>query len=103
MKETVSLSTLLGDKLHVMDVVIYEKHLRVAFPLGLEAPCYATAAGIKLMSILKDDVIDSYIPAHCTGLSKSISKDLMIKEIIESRDHIVYKEVASVVYRRLEE
>lgn len=97
-KESVSLATLYGDKLHVADCIIYERDLRVSFPVGLEAPCYATAAGQVLLSTLPDELIEKYIPANITvARGSKVTRDSLLQQIkkiretgvgIDDQDHI---------------
>ncbi|EIC86237.1 IclR family transcriptional regulator [Serratia sp. M24T3] len=97
-RESVSLATLYGDKLHVADCIIYERDLRVSFPVGLEAPCYATAAGQVLMSTLPDELIEKYIPENIiVARGSKVTRDSLIQQIkkiretgigIDEQDHI---------------
>lgn len=97
-KESVSLATLYGDKLHVADCIIYERDLRVSFPIGLEAPCYATAAGQALLSTLPDELIEKYIPEDIiVARDSQVTRDSLIQQIkkiretgigIDDQDHI---------------
>jgi len=85
-KESVSLSALYHNKLHVIDCIIYEKDLRVSFPVGLESPCYATAAGKMLLSNLSDDLLESSVPSQTVNSDGIIiDRQSLIEEIKASR------------------
>jgi DNA-binding IclR family transcriptional regulator len=43
-RESVCLATLAGDKVNVVDCIIFERELRVVFSIGIEAPAYAEPA-----------------------------------------------------------
>lgn len=47
--ETVSLGTLAGDKVYIVDCVTFERELRVVVPIGIEVSAYATGVGRALL------------------------------------------------------
>ena len=87
-KESVSLSTLHQNKLHVIDCIIYEKDLRVSFPVGLESPCYATAAGKMLLSDLSDDLLELAVPRQTVNSEgESIDRASLIEDVKIAREN----------------
>ncbi|EMH4161688.1 helix-turn-helix domain-containing protein [Pluralibacter gergoviae] len=87
-KESVSLSTLHQNKLHVIDCIIYEKDLRVSFPVGLESPCYATAAGKMLLSDLSDDLLELAVPRQTVNSEgESIDRASLIEDVKTAREN----------------
>lgn len=87
-KESVSLSTLHQNKLHVIDCIIYEKDLRVSFPVGLESPCYATAAGKMLLSDLSDDFLELAVPQQTVNSEgESIDRASLIEDVKAAREN----------------
>jgi DNA-binding IclR family transcriptional regulator len=62
-QESVSLATLAGDRVHVVDCIIYERELRVVFPIGIDAPAHKTAAGKALLAGMQDSQIRVVLPS----------------------------------------
>ncbi|PHH45327.1 IclR family transcriptional regulator [Pluralibacter gergoviae] len=85
-QESVCLSTLAGDKVYVVDCTIYERELRVAFPVGVEAPAYSTAAGKIILSQLDADALAKRIPARLPMLTpKTLNREQLLCQLTEIR------------------
>lgn len=62
LQESVSLCSLAGDRIYVIDRIVAERELRVVFPIGVYAPLYATAAGKALLSEMSEADIRHALP-----------------------------------------
>lgn len=63
LQESVCLSSLVGDKTYVVDRIVAERELRVVFPIGINAPAYATASGKALLAELPVETLQNLLPA----------------------------------------
>ncbi|ELN2737091.1 IclR family transcriptional regulator [Pluralibacter gergoviae] len=85
-EESVCLCTLAGDKVYVVDCTIYERELRVAFPIGVEAPAYSTAAGKIMLSQLDPDALQGIIPHDLPMLTaNTLSRKALLAQLAEIR------------------
>lgn len=83
--ESVSLARLAGDRVHVIDCLIYERELRVVFPIGIEAPAHKTAAGRALLAGLGDDRISALLPDLCNQDDPSPEQKAFAEQIRKTR------------------
>lgn len=88
-QESVSLATLAGDRVHVVDCIIYERELRVVFPIGIEAPAHKTAAGKALLAGLPDAQIRAVLPSLFEVGAKAADQKALIEQIDGARESSV--------------
>src|SRR5690606_24278039 len=69
LQESVSLCSLSGDRIYIIDRIVAERELRVVFPIGIHAPAYATSAGKMLLSELPEADIRSLLPDPLPALT----------------------------------
>ena len=78
-QETVCLSSLSQDKVHVIDRKIAERELRVVFPVGIKAPAHASSAGKILLAGHTDHALTDILPEQ---LAKSTESTLNLAQTI---------------------
>ena len=86
LQESVSLCSLAGDKVYVIDRIVAERELRVVFPIGVNAPLYATGAGKILLAEMPEatmlNVLPEVLPEHTPG---TLSRDELLVQVEEAR------------------
>lgn len=60
--ESVTLASLIGDKIYVVERVVSERELRVVFPIGIQPPSYATSSGKVLLASLNLETAAALLP-----------------------------------------
>lgn len=68
-QESVCISALVGDKIYVVDRIVAERELRVVFPIGINAPAYATAGGKAHLAALTDESLSQLLPDPLPSLT----------------------------------
>jgi DNA-binding IclR family transcriptional regulator len=63
-RETVSLGTLAGDQVYIVDCVTFERELRVVVPIGIQVSAYRTAVGKVLLRGLPVERLAALLPAR---------------------------------------
>lgn len=85
-EESVCLASLAGDKIYVLDRIVSERELRVVFPIGINVPAAATAAGKVLLSALPEEslptVLDDQLPVFTPN---TLGREALIKQLSEVR------------------
>lgn len=82
LQESVSLCSLAGDRIYVIDRIVAERELRVVFPIGVYAPLYATAAGKALLSEMTEADIRHALPETLPVLTtKTLTKQQLLKQL----------------------
>ena len=88
LQESVSLSSLAGDRIYVIDRIVAERELRVVFPIGVYAPLYATGAGKVLLSEMAEADIRHVLPETLPMLTpKTPSMQQLLEQLEEIREH----------------
>lgn len=89
-RESVCLATLAGDKVNVVDCIIFERQLRVVFSVGIEAPAYATAAGKIMLSAFSDEALQAILPKKLPVLTENtLSRAQLVTQLKEVRSSAV--------------
>lgn len=60
--ESVTLSSLIGDKIYIVERIVSERELRIVFPIGIQPPSYATASGKVLLASLGATAVSELLP-----------------------------------------
>jgi DNA-binding IclR family transcriptional regulator len=60
--ESVTLASLIGDKIYIVERIISERELRIVFPIGIQPPSYATASGKVLLASLGATKVSALLP-----------------------------------------
>lgn len=60
--ESVTLASLIGDKIYVVERIVSERELRIVFPIGIQPPSYATASGKVLLANLNSETVAALLP-----------------------------------------
>lgn len=96
LQESACLSSLVGDKTYVVDRIVAERELRVVFPIGINAPAYATASGKALLAELPAETLSHLLPDPLPALtSKTLARGALLAQIGNSsvaEDHDEYIE-----------
>ncbi|VVO27940.1 IclR family transcriptional regulator [Pseudomonas fluorescens] len=71
LQESVCVSLLVGDKTYVVDRIVAERELRVVFPIGINAPAYATASGKVLLAEMPEEALESLLPASLQDMTSA--------------------------------
>ena len=89
LQESVSLCSLAGDKVYIIDRIVAERELRVVFPIGVYAPLYATAAGKILLAEMTEaerrNVLPEPLPAHTSSTLNREQLQVQLEETRSSR------------------
>lgn len=84
LQESVSLCSLAGDRIYVIDRIVAERELRVVFPIGVYAPLYATAAGKVLLSEMAEGDLRHMLPETLPILTPSTPTMEQLLEQLEA-------------------
>lgn len=88
LQESISLCTLAGDRIYVIDRIVAERELRVVFPIGVSAQLYATAAGKVLLSEMAEADLGHLLPESLPMLTPSTPTRQQLLEQLEAiREH----------------
>ncbi|MCM2330859.1 MAG: IclR family transcriptional regulator [Pseudomonas sagittaria] len=88
LQESVCLSSLVGDKTYVVDRIVAERELRVVFPIGINAPAYATASGKALLAELPTETLSNLLPEPLPAFTpKTLARRMLLAQLtqIDSR------------------
>lgn len=86
-RESVCLATLAGDKVNVVDCIIFERELRVVFSIGIEAPAYATASGKIMLAALPEQALQLILPKKLPVLTEAtLSRPELTAQLHQVRD-----------------
>lgn len=84
--ESVSLCSLSGDKVYIIDRIVAERELRVMFPVGVYAPAYATAAGKVLLARLDEADLQALLPKKLQKLTeKTQTREQLLSQLQQIR------------------
>lgn len=84
--ESVCLAALAGDKVNVVDCIIFERELRVVFSVGIEAPAYSTAAGKIMLAAFTDEALQAILPKKLPVLTDAtLTRAQLIAQLQEVR------------------
>ena len=84
--ESVTLSSLIGDKIYVVERIVSERELRIVFPIGIQPPSYATASGKVLLASLSSEAIGAALPASLPKLTPmTLDKAELLAQLEEIR------------------
>lgn len=82
LQESVCLCSLSGGKIYIIDRIVAERELRVVFPLGIDAPAYATSAGKVLLSEMPEASVRSLLPASLPALTaKTLTMPALLEQL----------------------
>lgn len=88
LQESVCLSSLVGDKTYVVDRIVAERELRVVFPIGINAPAYATASGKALLAELPGEALESLLPAALPVFTaKTLDRGALLAQLAQIGNH----------------
>ena len=86
LQESVSLGSLSGDSIYIIDRLVAERELRVVFPIGIHAPAYATSSGKVLLSELPAASVHELLPSELPKLTeKTLSRHQLLEQIEMAR------------------
>lgn len=83
LQESVSLCSLAGDQIYVIDRIVAERELRVVFPIGVYAPLYATSAGKVLLSEMAEADVRHALPASLPQLTPETPSLQQLREELD--------------------
>jgi len=85
-EESVTLASLVGDKIYVIDRVISERELRIVFPLGIHPPSYATSSGKVLLAELSPASVSKLLPENWPALTpNTLDRPALLAQLEEIR------------------
>jgi len=86
-QESVSLCSLSGDRVYVIDRIVAERELRVVFPIGVYAPLHATAPGKVLLSQMTEEDVRHVLPESLPALAaNTLNLSQLLKQLQQVRD-----------------
>ncbi|WP_339648740.1 IclR family transcriptional regulator [Halopseudomonas pelagia] len=92
LQESVCLSSLSGDKVYIIDRIVAERELRVVFPIGIDAPAYATSAGKVLLAEMPEASVRSLLSGPLPALT---AKTLNLSQLLEQLKRVHIDKVSS--------
>lgn len=86
LNESVTLSSLIGDKVYVIDRVVAERELRIVFPIGINPPSFATSSGKILLAELSPLDLEAILPKQLPALtSTTLNKKALLAQLEQIR------------------
>jgi DNA-binding IclR family transcriptional regulator len=84
--ESVNLSSLMRDKIYVVERIISERELRIVFPIGIQPPSYATASGKILLANLDATTVSALLPETLPELTpQTLDKATLLAQLDDIR------------------
>ncbi|MFV3378333.1 solvent efflux transporter transcriptional repressor SrpS [Pseudomonas sp. NY11226] len=84
--ESVCLASLAGEKIYVLDRIVSERELRVVFPIGINVPAAATAAGKVLLAALPEDSLQTALAEKLPIFTpNTLGRQDLIKQLVAVR------------------
>lgn len=84
--ESITLASLIGDKIYVVERVVSERELRIVFPIGIQPPSYATASGKVLLASLGSETASALLPQMLPELTpQTLDKAALLAQLEDIR------------------
>ena len=84
--ESITLASLIGDKIYVVERIVSERELRVVFPIGIQPPSYSTASGKVLLADLNSEAVITLLPESLPKLTPmTLDKAALLAQLEEIR------------------
>lgn len=85
--ESVSLSSLSGDKVYVINRVVAERELRVMFPVGVHVPVHATSSGKVLLSVMEPSAVQELLPKTLPALTEqTLTRAELLRQLAQIKE-----------------
>ncbi|MQT49399.1 helix-turn-helix domain-containing protein [Pseudomonas helleri] len=84
--ESVTLGSLIGDKIYIVERIVSERELRIVFPIGIQPPSYATSSGKVLLAGLNSEAVIALLPESLPKLTPmTLDKTALLTQLDEIR------------------